>query len=225
MIQDADLAAAVFDQVLPLEVRCRFGHAFPAHAEHVGEELVRHAEFRRAHPVARHQQPAREARADDVEAVAGRGLGNLRHQRVDIAVQPALQRRRAAQRAQEPGLAQLQRGSAALHERAHRGRFDAERQRDADHAFASHHPDLEREVALDDGEQRHQAAQRKVDVAHATARFVKHVAEGQRDRRQARQELLVGLARQRREQQVFVGSHGHPHDRRGRAPCMYAIEQ
>src|SRR5580765_4439675 len=49
LIQDPDVAAPVVDQLLPLQRRGRLRDADPAHAEHGGEKLVRHAEARRMH--------------------------------------------------------------------------------------------------------------------------------------------------------------------------------
>src|SRR5947207_1569831 len=106
IVEYPDVAAGVLDQLLSLQRRSGFGHSDPAHAEHVREEFVRHAELVRAHAIPRHQQPAREARFHHVEAVAGGRLRDLLHQRMDIAVDGALQRRVAGKLAPKGGRAQ-----------------------------------------------------------------------------------------------------------------------
>ena len=77
LVEDADIAAGVLDQLLPLQRGRRFGDSDPAHAEHVREKFVRHAELGRMHAITRHQEPARKARLHYVEAVARRGLRDL----------------------------------------------------------------------------------------------------------------------------------------------------
>ena len=205
MIDDADVAAPVADEAAPLQGGGRRGDPDPAHAEHVREELLREVEFPRADAIARHQQPAREARLDPVKAIARGGLGDLRHQRGGVAMQRALQRDARPQALAQARGAHAQRAAAALHQGAHRRDADAERERDPDHALVPHQPDFERAAAVDDGEQRHYRAAGEVDVAHRGAGLVEHVAEDERRGREARRELPVGRARQRGEQ--AVGGH------------------
>src|SRR5664279_970757 len=71
-VEDRQLAAPVPDELGALQGGRGAGDANPAHAEHVGEELMRHAERVAAGPVVAHQQPARQARADLVKAQARR---------------------------------------------------------------------------------------------------------------------------------------------------------
>src|SRR5581483_201235 len=113
-VEDADAAAAVLDQLAVLQRGRRPRDADPAHAEHVREELLRQAEFVGAHPVARHEQPAREALLDLVKAVARRGLGNLGEQRVRVAVDALLQRRGLAHFPGEARRRHPQRAAGAL---------------------------------------------------------------------------------------------------------------
>ena len=54
----------LFDQAFALQLSSGGGHAHPAHAQHVGQELVRDVELRTVGAVLAHQQPARQALAD-----------------------------------------------------------------------------------------------------------------------------------------------------------------
>src|SRR6478609_1877922 len=51
VVEDRDVAAAVLDQLPALQGGGRFGDAGAAYAEHVTEELVRHAELVRGHAI------------------------------------------------------------------------------------------------------------------------------------------------------------------------------
>ena len=52
------LASGVLDLPRVLQFAGRFGDAFTAHAQHVGNELLRHGEFVRRQPIEAQQQPA-----------------------------------------------------------------------------------------------------------------------------------------------------------------------
>src|SRR5580658_7212770 len=57
-IQHGDGAAAIADYSTALQLAGRFGHALAPHAEHVGNELLSHAELARVQPIEAEKQPA-----------------------------------------------------------------------------------------------------------------------------------------------------------------------
>src|SRR3954452_21687479 len=59
-----------------------------------------------------------------------------------------------------------------------------------------------------DGQEGNEAGGGKVHVAHRRIGLVEHFAEGERDRREVRQQRAGGLARQCRKQKVRDRSHG-----------------
>ena len=91
-IDDGDVPSVVVDQLALLESVRGFGNPDPAHAQHMSEKFMGKAKMICAYPVACHQQPAREARFNDVKTVASGGLRNLGHQRVGIEKCLLLQR-------------------------------------------------------------------------------------------------------------------------------------
>src|SRR5512145_291405 len=90
-IENPDVAAAVPDQVAPLESAGGLVDLGPSHSEHVRQEGLRKEKLLRQHTVAGHQQPACEASLDRVEAVARDRLPRLRQLCAGIAPQLALQ--------------------------------------------------------------------------------------------------------------------------------------
>src|SRR2546428_5803981 len=202
MIEDGDVAAAIRDQLAPLQRRRRLGDADAPHAEHVRKELVRQVELAEARRVARHEQPAREARRHPVEAVGRGGVRDLRHERVRIAMELPLKGGAGPDLLAKACRAHAQGRAAALHQRANRGHADAERQRNADHAFAADQADLERKPALHQRQQRNHAVGRKIHVANRLAWLVEHVAEHEGDRLQAGEQVAVGPGRQRGQHAV-----------------------
>ncbi len=194
-VEDGDVAAAVADQLALLQRLRRLGDADAPHPEHVPEEFMRHAESVRLHAIVRHQQPAREARLHHVKAIARGGLRDLRHQRMGIAVQLPLQRQAEPEFLAEARRGHPQRRPAALHQGANRRLAVPQHERDADHALAADEADFQGEVAVRQRQQRHQGGAGKVDMADRLARFVEHLAEGQRDRLEPREQTLELLAR------------------------------
>src|SRR5207253_9642258 len=73
-VQNGDIAAAVMDQVAPLQGARRLGDADSADAKHEGQVFLRDLEVVRVGAILGHQQPARQPRFDHVEARTGRRL-------------------------------------------------------------------------------------------------------------------------------------------------------
>jgi chromosome condensin MukBEF complex kleisin-like MukF subunit len=57
-IQHGDVPAAVVNQAVRLQVAGRLGHALPAHAQHIRDQLLRHQQFIASQTVQAQQQPA-----------------------------------------------------------------------------------------------------------------------------------------------------------------------
>jgi len=76
-INDRDVAALVADQSGLLQVAGGFSDALAAHAEHVGDQLLRHRQLIGIQPIQAQQQPPAELLIQRVMAVAYRCLGHL----------------------------------------------------------------------------------------------------------------------------------------------------
>lgn len=59
--------------------RGRFGHAFAADAQHIGDEVLSHAQFVRVQSVKSQEQPPAQLLIDFVMAIANRRLRHLRN--------------------------------------------------------------------------------------------------------------------------------------------------
>ena len=109
-------------------------------------------------PVAGHQQPAGQARLHDVKAGAGGRPGQLAHDHVDVAVEPAAQRSAVLELAPKRRRVHLPGRAGALHEGERGCQVHAEHQRGAQHALVADQSDLETVVAVDRGDQGNVAA-------------------------------------------------------------------
>ena len=76
-IENGDHATVIINQPGLLEGARHGSHGGAAHAEHLGQELMRELELVSAHPVVAHQQPATNAFLDGVTTVADDGLRNM----------------------------------------------------------------------------------------------------------------------------------------------------
>ena len=86
------MPAAVANHAELLQLAGRFGHAFAAHAEHVGDQFLRHVQLVRRQTIQAQQQPAAQLLVERMMAVADRGLRHLRDQRLRVAQQQVQQR-------------------------------------------------------------------------------------------------------------------------------------
>lgn len=57
-IEHLDAATTIFDQPSVLQIAGRLGHAFTAHAQHVGDQLLRHHQLVTDQAIQAQQQPA-----------------------------------------------------------------------------------------------------------------------------------------------------------------------
>jgi hypothetical protein len=137
-VEHRDVAAAVLDEACLLQPSRRFGDALAPHPEHARDEFLGHDQFARVDAIESQQEPAAQLLLDRMMAVAGRGLGHLRDQRLGVAQQQALHRAAAVEFLFEQLALQPVGVSRGLHHgRTGRG-VAAHEERDADHAFVAH---------------------------------------------------------------------------------------
>ena len=104
--------------------------------------------------------------------VADCSLGHLRDQRLRVAQQQNLHPAVAMELVLQLLAGQPVSMAGALYDRAARGGFTAHEQRDADETLVAHHRDLRRCAVFHHVQQRHDAVDRKIDVAQDIARLV-----------------------------------------------------
>ena len=90
-IEDRNMAAPVPDHPPALKLPRGFRDANTAHSQHIGEKVVRETKTIRVGAVVRHQEPAGQARFQQVIARARGRLRELGHQGIEIAIEPTLQ--------------------------------------------------------------------------------------------------------------------------------------
>src|ERR1051325_7793115 len=84
-VGDLDAAALVADEPGARQLAGGHGDARTAHAEHLGEELLREVEFARADAVLGHQEPAAHPLLHAVHVIAGSRLRDLVEHRLRVA--------------------------------------------------------------------------------------------------------------------------------------------
>ena len=93
--------------------------------------------------VARHQQPTRKARLEEMKARARGGPSELTQRDVDIAIQTSLQSGAECELAAKCRRINAPRTASALHQRPQRRMRYAQCQPGTEHALVSHEPHLE----------------------------------------------------------------------------------
>src|SRR5258706_3885980 len=173
-VDDRQPAARIGDQTRLLQHAGGHRDARPAHAEHLGHELLREDHVVFTDPVVRHQEPAGQPFIDLVGAVAKHRLRDLVGERLREAL---------GKRSQPAVTLELALQVVARHAQALAGnldhRFDvagprAEHDLGAEHALVADRADLDGLAALARDHQRHHAAQREIDLLDLRAGFVKH---------------------------------------------------
>jgi len=158
--------------------------------------------------VAAHQQPARQARADEVEARAGHGHRQLRQRDIQIAIEQPAQGAARRQLALEVQGLDAPGRAGAQHQRLPRRARNAQCERRTQHAFAPDQADLEPRMAVHTRHQRDEAVDRKVDVARRLPVFAQHLRGHQRNLVAGGQQVHSLAARQQFDQVIFVGGQG-----------------
>ncbi len=86
------MAAAAVDQSRMLQLSGRVCDGFTAHAEHIGDQSVRHRELVRGQPIHARKDPSAQSLFHRVAPIARADLSGLRDQRKGVAQQQAGQR-------------------------------------------------------------------------------------------------------------------------------------
>ena len=201
-------AAAVSDQSRRLQLSGGFGDAFAAHAEHVGDQFLRHRKLVRLQAIQTQQQPAAQLLVDRVMPVADRGLRHLRDQRLRVAQQQVHGRAEPAELGLEQVGLEAVSVPGALHHRAAGRGVAAHEQRYAENALVADDGDFGRRAILHHVQQRNDAGRREVDVSQRGAGLVEHVAQLHRYQFQMGCEPVVVGCRQRVEEVILVGRVG-----------------
>ena len=216
-VQHGHLTTHIGNQAVALQRTGGHGHAHAPYTEHVGEEFLRDVKLVVVRPVMRHQQPARQARADLVKPQAGRGGRELAHQHVEILVQAASQRAALRQLGTERLAAYAPRRARALGQRTQWRDRDAQCQLSADHAFATDHAHLQTRMSRRDRQQRNETIDREVNVGCLFTRLAQDFREHQLHRFANGSQPRLVLARQRLDEVIFgqwVFSRGSRRPRR-----------
>ena len=203
-VEHRDAAARIADQAQLLQLQRAFGDALAAHAQHVGDQFLRHHQLVAVQPVQAQQQPAAQLLVQRVVAVAHRGLRHLRDQRLRVAQQQVHHRAGAFELVLDDAGAQAPALARALHHGAAGRGLAAHEQRDADHAFVADHRNLGRRAVLHHVQQRDDGRGREVHMAERAARLVQHLAERQVDPLEQGLPALPFGGRQGGQQVVFA---------------------
>ena len=91
-IHDRNATACITNQPSLLQLECGLRHPFATHAEHVGNQFLRHHQICARQAVQAQQQPAAQLLVERMMAVTHRCLRHLRDQRLGIAKQKARDR-------------------------------------------------------------------------------------------------------------------------------------
>src|SRR5471032_1026303 len=137
-----DMAAPVTDEAARLQAASRLRHAFAAHAQHIGDQFLRHGQFAVRQAVHGQQQPAAQLLLDRVMAVAHGRLRHLRNQGLRIAQQEAHHRAGTVELVHQHLRLQAKADAARLHHGAAGRGTAAHEQRHADDAFIAHAGDF-----------------------------------------------------------------------------------
>ena len=117
-IHDRNAAACITNQPSLLQLECGLRHPFATHAEHVGNQFLRHHQICARQAVQAQQQPAAQLLVERMMAVTHRCLRHLRDQRLGIAKQKARDRAESLKLIFHELRFQLEAFARALHDRA-----------------------------------------------------------------------------------------------------------
>jgi len=166
----SDVATAVSDQAIVLQLAGGGGNAFAAHTQHDGNEFLGHLQLIARRAVQAVQQPAAQLLFDRAVAAPDGVLGHLGEQGVGVAHQQLGQGAALVEGvAQELGLETVAVTGALDHGAAH-GAF-AHEQRDAHHAFMADHGDLGGGAVFHHVQQRHNGGSGEIYVFQLAAVF------------------------------------------------------
>jgi len=75
----------ILDETGFLQLQRALGHAFPANAEHVGDEFLRHHQFGTLQSIEAQEKPAAQLLIKGMVPIAHGGLRHLRDERLGIS--------------------------------------------------------------------------------------------------------------------------------------------
>jgi hypothetical protein len=129
------VAAAAIDRAQLLKFAGCLGDTRAPHAEHAGDEFLRHDQLVRRCPIEREQQPATELLQQRMVAIAHRRLRHLSQDRLRVAKQQPQQQPEAIELLHQQSRRQLVAVARGLHQRPARSRLATHEKRDAEHPF------------------------------------------------------------------------------------------
>src|SRR5579862_2303060 len=83
-IEDRDTPSGILNETGSLQLESSLGDAFSPNAEHVGNQFLRHHQFRTLQPVEAQKKPPAKLLIERMMPVAYRGLRHLRDERLGI---------------------------------------------------------------------------------------------------------------------------------------------
>jgi hypothetical protein len=136
-VENGHLSSAVADQLPSLQRLRGVSDASASYTQHVREEILRKIELIRMGSIARHQQPAREASLDDMEARTRGQLRELTHEYIEVAHQGLSQDGATPERAGEFCRFDTQGSPGALYQRSQGSLVHPHQQRNSEHALVA----------------------------------------------------------------------------------------
>ncbi|MNL28984.1 hypothetical protein D3C87_1506540 [compost metagenome] len=166
------MTASIPNEASLLQMAGGLRDAFAPHAQHVGDQLLRHDQFVGLQPVQAEQKPPAKLLVQRVMAVAHRRLGHLRQQCLRVSKQQMLHGPAPVEFVFQGLPLQLIGRPRALHDCPAGGGFSTHEQGNPDDAFVADHGDLGRGAIFHHTQQGDDAVHRKADMSHPPARFV-----------------------------------------------------
>jgi hypothetical protein len=201
-IEDGDTARGKAEDAGALQGADRAADTGAAHAEHARQQLLRQRQDARPEAVAGHEQPARQALADGVAAVAGGDLPGLVAEGIGVAQHLRHQAGALPQRLLESVGWHAQGEARRLHHRLLGRAVGAQRQSQAHHAFPADHAHLDRVAALEPRHQGHEAGFEEMHRGNRRTRGVEELPRAKHDRLEHRLQPRQVMRGQGREDAV-----------------------
>jgi hypothetical protein len=202
-IKNFQLTPTVSDEFALLQDARGSGDPYASHAKHIGEKFMGDVKLVGVDPIAGHQQPSRQPRLNEMVAGARRGPGELTQQNVHVAVQAAPQRRAAFELMRKVRGVDAPGPAGALHKSAQWRSAHSQNERDSEHAFVAHEPNLELGALVDDGDQRNDTVYREQYVLRALPRLTECIGEAELHRLTVRQQAALISCRKNSKQVIF----------------------
>jgi hypothetical protein len=175
-INGFNFLSAGFDETFPFQVVGGFGDAGAAHAQHMGEELMRQEQFIRVKTVTGLKQPATQAFFYSMKAVASNILRDLRDIGLRVFQHHVPQRLIGVELLEQMLCLHSYRFAGNLDDVLGLRRFaPAHEGVDPYHLAAADHSSLSRAAVVHRDGDRDQAGEREVDIFNSFAGLVEHL--------------------------------------------------